>query len=85
MRKPWEYTLLLVVLTSACSPSEDAILAAIEQTQAEWTPIPTQSPYPTYTPYPTPTTAPPVTQTPPPASSEILPTELSLNLNSITT
>ncbi len=74
MRIPWEYTLLLVVHTSVCSPSEDAILAALEQTQAEWTPVPTQIPH----------ICPP-TQTLPPASSEMLPTELSLNLNSITT
>jgi formylglycine-generating enzyme required for sulfatase activity len=72
MRKPWEYSLLLVLLISACSPSEDAILTAIEQTQAKWTPVPTQTPFPTYTPYPTPTTAPTPTETPPPASSEMI-------------
>jgi len=72
MRISWEYSLLLVLLISACSPSEDAILAAIEQTQAKWTPIPTQTPYPTYTPKPTQTASPTSTETPSPASSEMI-------------
>ena len=45
MRMPWEYTLLLVVPTSICSPAEDAILADLEPTREEWTPVPTQIPH----------------------------------------
>jgi hypothetical protein len=41
---------LVVLLLSACAPSPAAIQAAITQTQAVWTAIPTQTPYPTYTP-----------------------------------
>ena len=41
---------------TACAPSEVAIMAAISQTQANWTmvpPLPTLTPRPTYTPAPT--------------------------------
>ena len=63
----------------SCQPSQEDIISAIEQTQANWTavpsqtpyptftPIPTHTPYPTYTPFPTPS---PITQ---PASSEMIP------------
>ncbi len=56
---------LVVALTlAACSPSPDAIRAAILETQAAWTPVPPQTPFPTYTPFPTHTALP--TYTPPP-------------------
>jgi hypothetical protein len=44
---------LVSILLAACAPSSQALQTAIAQTQAVWTPIPTQTPYPTPTPYPT--------------------------------
>ncbi len=41
---------LIALLLCACAPSPQAIQAAIAQTQAVWTAVPTQTPYPTYTP-----------------------------------
>ncbi len=39
-------------LLVACAPSAQIIQTAIAQTQAVWTPVPTQTPYPTQTPLP---------------------------------
>ncbi len=55
---------LLSALLTACAPSDSSIQAAIAQTQAAWTPVPTQTSLPTYTPFPTHTPFP--TYTPPP-------------------
>jgi hypothetical protein len=44
---------LVTFLITACSPSPQAIQKAIVETQAGWTPIPTQTPFPTLTSYPT--------------------------------
>lgn len=51
---------LLILILNACAPSVEAVQTAIAQTQASWTPVPTQTPYPTYTPIPsmTPTATP---------------------------
>ena len=56
--------LLVCLLFSACTPSAGPIQTAIAETQALWTPIPTQTPYPTYTPFPTATFTPTATSTP---------------------
>lgn len=55
MKKHLAFTMvfLLSVLLVACTPSVSAIQAAIAQTQAAWTPVPTQTPLPTHTPFPT--------------------------------
>jgi len=45
--------LFSLLLAAACTPSDSSIQAAVMQTQAAWTPIPTQTPLPTHTPYPT--------------------------------
>jgi hypothetical protein len=47
----------LVILTG-CAPSAEQIQAALNETQAGWTPIPTFTPYATLTPYPTYTNVP---------------------------
>jgi hypothetical protein len=47
------YLVLITVLLAACSPSASQIQEVIQQTQALWTQIPTNSPLPTYTPFPT--------------------------------
>lgn len=44
--------LAAVVIVAGCAPSTASILQAVAQTQAAWTPVPTQTPYPTYTPVP---------------------------------
>jgi hypothetical protein len=44
---------LTVISLTSCAPSVSKIQEAIAQTQAAWTPIPTQTPFPTYTPQPT--------------------------------
>lgn len=56
--------LVVALMLTACAPSVPAIQTAIVQTQAAWTPIPTQTPYPTYTPFPTATSVPLPTSTP---------------------
>jgi hypothetical protein len=48
---------LAICLLAACAPSQQAIQTAVAQTQAAWTPIPTQTAYPTQTPRPTQTRA----------------------------
>ena len=45
--------ILLAFLPAACAPAQPAIQTAIAQTQAAWTPVPSQTPYPTYTLQPT--------------------------------
>jgi len=45
--------ILIALLMVACAPSPQVIQAAIAQTQAAWTRVPTQTPYPTQTPNPT--------------------------------
>lgn len=57
--------ILITFLLAACTaaPSPAAIGTAIAETQAAWTPVPTNTFYPTYTPYPTPTTIPSPTAT----------------------
>jgi hypothetical protein len=45
--------ILIVSFMSACTPSQTDIQTAVAETQAAWTPVPTQSPYPTLTPRPT--------------------------------
>ncbi len=45
--------ILIVIFMVSCQPSQEDIISAIEQTQAKWTAVPSQSPNPTYTPYPT--------------------------------
>ncbi len=45
--------ILALLLLAACVPSSSAIQTAIAQTQAAWTPVPTQTPYATYTLQPT--------------------------------
>jgi len=49
---------LAVLILAGCGPSPEAIQSAIGATQAQWTPVPTQTPYLTYTPA--------ATYTPPP-------------------
>jgi hypothetical protein len=49
---------LVTILMSACTLSPQAIQTAISQTQAAWTPIPSQTAYPTYTSVQSPTTIP---------------------------
>jgi hypothetical protein len=46
--------LLIFLLLAACAPSDATIQKAILQTQAAWTPLPSQTAYPTYTPFPSP-------------------------------
>ena len=55
---------LAVLILVGCGPSPEAIQSAIGATQAQWTPVPTQTPYLTYTPAATYTPYP--TYTPPP-------------------
>jgi hypothetical protein len=45
--------ILGVCLLTACAPSQTDIQTAVAETQAAWTPIPTQTAYPTLTPRPT--------------------------------
>ena len=79
MRNPW--ILPLVLLLTACSLSTDAVQKAIQQTQATWTAIPSQTPYPTYTPFPTypplrtytPYPQPTITQLPPSSEMVLIP------------
>jgi hypothetical protein len=52
MKKTIIFGLILVIIAS-CAPFTPAIQLAITQTQAAWTPIPTETPYPTQTFYPT--------------------------------
>lgn len=56
--------LLTLLVLSACTPSVESVQTAIAETQASWTPVPTQTPYPTYTPFPTETFTPEPTSTP---------------------
>ena len=58
--------LLFIIFGQACAATEETIAAAIEETQAAWTPIPTQTPLPTYTAYPTYTPIPSKTPSPSP-------------------
>jgi copper(I)-binding protein len=44
---------LALSLLAACAPSQPVLQTAIAQTQAVWTPVPTQTPYATYTLQPT--------------------------------
>jgi len=55
--------ILIALLLVACAPSPQAIRAAIAQTQAVWTRVPTQTPYPTQTRYPTQTPRPTIVVT----------------------
>jgi hypothetical protein len=55
---------LFAVLLIACSPSASQVQEVIQQTQAAWTPIPTNTPIPTYTQFPTYTAFPTYTQQP---------------------
>lgn len=50
--------IVIMLLLSACAASPEAIQQAIAETQAAWTPVPTQTAYPTYTPQSTYTAAP---------------------------
>ena len=61
------FTLITIILLTACTPSEASIQVAIAQTQAEWTAFSTQTSYPTYTPLPTTTPQPTATETPVPS------------------
>lgn len=45
--------LVLFVMASCGQPSQEDIQAAVQQTQAVWTPVPSQTLQPTYTPLPT--------------------------------
>ena len=62
----------------SCQPSQEDIISTIEQTQANWTAVPSQTPYPTFTPIPTHTPYPTYTPFPTPshitlpASSEMI-------------
>jgi len=40
---------VVIILLTACAPSQDSIQTAVAETQAEWTDVPTQTPYATYT------------------------------------
>jgi hypothetical protein len=51
---------LVTVLMGACAPSQEAIQAAIAQTQSALALLQTQNPLPTSTPYPTYTPRPPI-------------------------
>jgi hypothetical protein len=55
MNKYFTISLILVItiLLSACAPSIGIIQTALAQTQAAWSPIPTQTTFPTYTVPPT--------------------------------
>jgi hypothetical protein len=46
------YLFLIAILLAACTPTASQVQSVIAQTQAMWTPIPTNSPFPTYTPFP---------------------------------
>ena len=65
-------TAIFLIFLTACAPSAEKIQTAIAQTQAVWTPIPTQTPYPTYTPIPSPTRIPSPTVAPTPDSHAII-------------
>ncbi|MEE8568078.1 MAG: hypothetical protein V3S81_05665, partial [Anaerolineales bacterium] len=71
MRISW--ILPLVLLLTACSPSTDTVLHAIQQTQASRTAIPSQTPYPTYTPHPTYTPLQTYTPYPQPTPTQLSP------------
>jgi hypothetical protein len=58
MKPRWIVIVICAALLVACAPSAEAVQQAISETQAGWTPIPTQTAFPTYTPQPT-YTAPP--------------------------
>lgn len=68
------FTSILLLLVS-CTPTEETIAAAIVETQAAWTPVPTQAPLPTYTAYPTYTPFP---------TNTALPTNTSVPINTDT-
>ena len=73
---------LIALLLCACAPSTQEIQAAIAQTQAVQTAVPTQTPYPTYTQLPTFTEIPTATATegpnatPPPTETMTPPSAL---------
>lgn len=61
---------ILIILT-ACQPTSQEIISSVQQTQAEWTAVPSQTPYPTYTPYPTHTPYPTYTPLPSPSPTTL--------------
>ena len=78
MRKYLVTLIFLFAFITACQPSAEDMISAIQGTQAEWTEVPSHTPYPTYTLYPTQTPNPTYTPIPtpsppePPASSKIV-------------
>jgi hypothetical protein len=73
--KLWIFLPLLFL--TACAPSAMKIQQALAQTQAAWTPVPSQTAYPTYTMLPSQTAYPtytPVIMTPTPTIPPIIPT-----------
>lgn len=45
--------LIFVIALASCAPSPETIAQAVQETQAAFTPVPSQTPYPTYTAPPT--------------------------------